>query len=247
MVTHLPMMQNSAYFTMAAMATIASAVVLEADLRRRRTRNDSIVLIFCMFPILIVWASAVLRNLAALIVVMTLVALVVSSVQARKMSLRRLIYLDLFSPAAIFAIGISSGQILITGGLDLGLVQICGCFVIGLYLWIEGRKAHQWQRPGGVVFGEFLVLSSVLIVVVKVALRKPISPDSDLAIALLLLVSGTGIVFVTLRTYMRTREEHRILDRADSAELLTQPEYASPSRAGPCTTRCRRKSRYSIF
>lgn len=228
------MMQDAVHFAPAAMATLASAGVLEADLKRKQVGHDWNVLVLCMLPNLMVWASAVSRNLAALTVAMSLAALVVSWVQARIASWQRFIYLDVFPPAAIVAIGISSTQVLINGEeLGISLLQVSGYLATGLYLWSEGGKAHQWQRPRGMVFGEFLVLSSMLIVLVKIASRNRISHGADLALTLLLLVSGMLTVLLTLIPYTRTKEEHRILNGRELVGSWMQPEYASPSRECP--------------
>jgi len=111
-----------------------------------------------------------------------------------------------------------------------GIDAIVG-FVVAYWLWQEGRRSVQWQRPRGVVFGEFLVLGGVAALLEVFLGRGPRSVTAEAA-ALISIASGAILLAIIVPGFLRTREEHRIIaDVAATGESL-QPEYT------PATPEC---------
>jgi predicted O-methyltransferase YrrM len=105
-------------------------------------------------------------------------------------------------------------------------------FVVFIWLWHEGRRSAQWQRPQGIVFGEYLILGGVLKVLISgIILRRlaigeirPAYIDAAISISV-----GTILLAAIVPRFLRTREEHRIVADVSAAGTSFQPEYAPPT------------------
>src|SRR6202790_5717171 len=83
---------------------------------------------------------------------------------ARASRISPLVYLDVIASSAAF--GVASGKLvgllLIPERQNLaGIVTVMAFVAIFFYLWGEGRRSSQSQRPEGIVLGEFLVLAGI--------------------------------------------------------------------------------------
>jgi predicted O-methyltransferase YrrM len=169
---------------------------------------------------------------------------------ARRYHMRLLVLFDLVGPAA--TLGISAARlvsllfVLLARGaheaVDEGAVPaaaipawttiVLAGTAIFYFLWREGRRAIQFQRPEGIVFSEFLVTTGLLGFGVgfwnpggRVAAGLTSTQITSLAWA----VAGGGLLAVVLRRYFSEREEHRIIQHVAEEGEATQPEYTPPT------------------
>jgi predicted O-methyltransferase YrrM len=107
--------------------------------------------------------------------------------------------------------------------------------VIFLWLWQEGRRSVQWQRPRGIVLGEYLVLRGVLEFLLYWSSLRSVSVyalRSSQIDALVSIISGGVLLVIIVPRFLRTREEHRIIADVTAAGESLQPEYT------PATPEC---------
>jgi predicted O-methyltransferase YrrM len=103
-------------------------------------------------------------------------------------------------------------------------------FIVAYWLWQEGRRSVQWQRPRGIVFGEFLVLGGS-VAFVEAILDRPRSAVAEAA-ALVSIATGAIFLAIIVPRFLRTREEHRIIADISATGESLQPEYT------PATPEC---------
>lgn len=144
-----------------------------------------------------------------------------------------LVYADAGSTAASLTLGLwvnfggahdsSSGSAPAAIALFFG----AGIFV---YLWGEGRRANQFQRPNGIVLGEFLVLAGAA----RLALRLITAehPGFDRFSVGSMALGGLVIAWVVPR-FLKKREEHHIIERIAQQGEVKQPEYTPPTAECP--------------
>jgi len=112
-------------------------------------------------------------------------------------------------------------------------VETAAAFIIAWWLWCEGRRASQLQRPNGIVFGEFLVLlGAVRFVASGAHLRSAPWP-------LVAVGCGALLIVAVLVPYFRGREEHRILEHVSAHGEALQPEYTPATPESPHPERWR--------
>jgi len=111
---------------------------------------------------------------------------------------------------------------------------------ISVYLWIEGRRQLQFQRPDGIVLGEFLVLAGIFELVAPIvtsetwngiAGRKPFWAGW--------IVAGGALIALIVPRFLRRREEHRIIERVAQQGQSVQAEYTPPTPECPHPERWR--------
>jgi hypothetical protein len=132
-------------------------------------------------------------------------------------------------------------SVLLVWVFEVGIIKGIAAFLIFWFLWREGRATMQWQRPNGLVAGEFLVLSGAILLATSwlrygEQFRKLV--DFNLA-CLASLVIGLLVIAASLIGYFRRTEEHRILDRTDLWGQAVQPEYTPPTPECPNPQRWR--------
>jgi len=111
-----------------------------------------------------------------------------------------------------------------------GIGAIVG-FLVVYWLWQEGRRSVQWQRPRGIVFGEFLILGGAGALLEVVLDRGPRSTVAEAA-ALVSIAAGAILLAIIVPRFLRTREEHRIIADVSATGESLQPEYT------PATPEC---------
>jgi len=125
--------------------------------------------------------------------------------------------------------------------LLLGLAAGCG---IVFFLWQEGRKAVQLQRPAGLVFGEWLFLLATIQLLAtffapELNLLANTSKGASAVIWCLALAGGVLTTAIVVRKFLKRDEAHRILDRiADQGEFV-QGEWVPPTLECPHPERWR--------
>ncbi len=110
-----------------------------------------------------------------------------------------------------------------------GIGAIVG-FIVAYWLWKEGRRSVQWQRPRGIVFGELLILGGS-VAFVEAILDRPRNAVAEAA-ALVSIVGGAVLLAIIVPRFLRTREEHRIIADVSATGESLQPEYT------PATPEC---------
>jgi len=100
------------------------------------------------------------------------------------------------------------------------------CLLLAPVFWTEGRKQIQFQRPAGLIFGEWLVFAGA-----SVALLAPIySGDFRAALwSIPMLVAGALIIALVVPRFLRKYEGLRILETVAGDEQFAQPEYTPSS------------------
>jgi predicted O-methyltransferase YrrM len=109
---------------------------------------------------------------------------------------------------------------------------IC-CAASLLFLWPEGRRQVQLQRPAGIVAGESAVLLglfySLALWMFGQALVWPASNGRSAALLAMLLplLVGALLLVIVAPPFVKGREGHRILDRIEAQGEFVQSEWAA--------------------
>jgi len=98
--------------------------------------------------------------------------------------------------------------------------------LIFVFLWIEGRSQVQFQRPRGIVFGEFLILIGVLYLVGSFFSEQAGAPHglSVILLCTIAILGGGALIAVIVPRYLKKGEERAILDRLVEQGESIQPE-----------------------
>jgi len=143
--------------------------------------------------------------------------------------------LPAFDVACVAAtVGAAFGLIplaVVNGGLPLYAPATWGIAVAGLlsaFLWSEGRKQLQFQRPAGIVFGEWLILAGAYQLLETAVFDEwPRVPHGlpALTVCGVAILGGGAVIGVIVPRFVRRYEGHHILDRVSEQEDFVQPEY----------------------
>ncbi len=143
-----------------------------------------------------------------------------------------LVYFDILSTAVVLAsVPWGFANLLfwhLTARLP-AILEIIFCIAIFVYLWGEGRRANQFQRPAGIVLGEFLVLSGVADIVLSSIERQHLSSRGGFTS---ILAGGLLLGWIVPR-FLKKKEEHHILERLEQQGEIQQPEYTPPTQECP--------------
>lgn len=104
--------------------------------------------------------------------------------------------------------------------------------LVFVFLWREGWQQIRFQRPGGIIFGEWLILGGAYRMLESAAFRNwPRVPHGTLALAVSIsMISAGGIVIgIIVPPFVKRYEGHRILDRIADVGESVQPEYVPPT------------------
>ncbi|HYN15007.1 MAG TPA: class I SAM-dependent methyltransferase [Terriglobales bacterium] len=158
------------------------------------------------------------------ILVMGIVALLL----ARIYRIPYLVMLDIAAPVAAF---FTVAQLMLRPA-DPG--ESAAALAMLYWLWEEGRRSVQWQRPRGIVIGECLVLRGVLgcIDPPRVAERTYVilaGISSGRFEGVLSILAGAILLAIIVPRFLRTREEHRIVADVSATGESLQPEYMAPT------------------
>jgi predicted O-methyltransferase YrrM len=161
-----------------------------------------------------------------------------ADVQRRRLTFRKsagwrlLTAMDVACLAA--TVGVAFGMIplaAVSGSVPLYAPETWGIAAAGLlalFLWSEGRRQLQFQRPAGIVFGEWLILAGAYHLV-ETALfgAGPHVLHGAAAVAAcgLAILAGGAVIAVIVPRFVKRYEGHHILDRVSEQEEFVQPEY----------------------
>lgn len=105
----------------------------------------------------------------------------------------------------------------------LGLICCAGSL---LFLWAEGRRQVQLQRPAGIVAAESALLFGLSFALILWLSHVPPSPFLVSLGMVLPLVAGAVLLAIVVPPFVKGREEHRILDRIAAQGEFVQAEWA---------------------
>jgi predicted O-methyltransferase YrrM len=107
---------------------------------------------------------------------------------------------------------------------------------IFVFVWGEGRRQIQFQRPTGIVLGESLILAGVWVIAEHLVFRA--SPEVwhgpvpyTLGVGAILV--GTAIIAAIVPPFVKGYEGHRILESLEQQSEIVQPEYVPPTHECP--------------
>lgn len=110
--------------------------------------------------------------------------------------------------------------------------MVFASIAIAVFIWSEGRQQVQFQRPDGIVFGEWAILAGATPLILAIAFRSLLKgPQGPLTIALCVsgIVLGAVVLLAIVPPFVKGYEGHRILERlADQGESI-QAEYVPPT------------------
>jgi predicted O-methyltransferase YrrM len=120
---------------------------------------------------------------------------------------------------------------IVNGSVPLYAPATWGIAAAGLlaaFLWSEGRHQLQFQRPAGIVFGEWLILASAYqFLETAVFGDRPRVPQGAVTLAVCgaAILAGGAVIAVIVPRFVKRYEGHHILDRVSEQEDFVQPEY----------------------
>jgi predicted O-methyltransferase YrrM len=111
-----------------------------------------------------------------------------------------------------------------------------GCMAVFVFVWGEGRRQIQFQRPAGIMVGESLILGGVWVIAEHLAFRgsPEVLPGAlPYALGAGAMAVGATIVAVIVPPFVRGYEGHRILAHLEQQSEIVQPEYVPPTHECP--------------
>lgn len=136
----------------------------------------------------------------------------------------------------------------VTLGMTIGLVAIAashgtltlrspitwailGGALIFTFIWSEGRRQAQFQRPVGIVFAEWLVLAGSLLLLESAPLRALIGTAQrwTTTSGIAAILGGAIVIASIVPPFVRGYEGHRILQRIAEQGESVQAEYTPPT------------------
>jgi predicted O-methyltransferase YrrM len=99
-------------------------------------------------------------------------------------------------------------------------------------IWTEGKRQIQFQRPQGIVFGEWLIMFGGYQLLESVFFRSAASAAQGRLLEImniLAVLTGSALIAMTVPRFMKKYEGHRILDRISEQGESVQPEYSAPT------------------
>jgi len=142
-----------------------------------------------------------------------------------------LVYFDIAGAALALAwVTLALADLLVLHGrarIPSILAVVCSTAIF-VYLWGEGRRANQFQRPAGIVAGEFMVLAGLADVIVRSMDQHRLAPQGFTGVA----AGGLFLGWIVPR-FLKKKEEHHILERLEQQGEIQQPEYTPPTAECP--------------
>ena len=152
-----------------------------------------------------------------------------------------LTFLDVLATAMVAAtgatfIGILGWDAISDGYVALRLPEIYGLLVgsaVFAFLWHEGRRQIQFQRPRGIIFAEALILGGTATLVAALLFRStPSAGISSMALVfcIALIAIGCIVLAVIVPPFVKKGAEyHAILQHVQEQGESVQPEYTPPT------------------
>jgi len=109
---------------------------------------------------------------------------------------------------------------------------IAAAGLLAFFLWSEGRRQLQFQRPAGIVLGEWLILGGAYqLIETAVFGGRAHVPHGAAAVTACVfgILAGGAVIAVIVPRFVKRYEGHHILDRVSEQEDFVQPEYVGPT------------------
>lgn len=107
--------------------------------------------------------------------------------------------------------------------------------LILVFLWGEGQRQIQFQRPAGIVLGEWLILCGAYQLLEALSFRHTCAwpgvargPVADVLPGLAIVAGGIWIAAI-IPPFLKRYEGLRVIDRIADQGEATQPEYVAPT------------------
>jgi predicted O-methyltransferase YrrM len=100
------------------------------------------------------------------------------------------------------------------------------------FLWSEGRRQVQFQRPSGIVFGEWMILAGAYLLLQNFLFREPMLPLPGVPGvfgALAAILVGAVWIALIIPPFLKRYEGLRVIDRIAEQGEAAQPEYVAPT------------------
>jgi len=183
----------------------------------------------------------------ALVAAITGFITLLADLRRRRLKLTRLAgwhgltVLDIISAAFALAVAALRTALLVEVAIDAGFVPLRSADLFGLlvaiavflFLWHEGFRQIQFQRPRGIIFAENLILTGFSLLVGFFLFRTPPSAgiESTAGIAsLAAIVTGSAILVAIIPPFVKKGSEyHRILEHVQEQGESVQQEYTPPT------------------
>ncbi len=146
--------------------------------------------------------------------------------------------------AAVATLGLLSSVISWSGSWLAPLFAAAGHGAIFVFLWHEGRRAVQLQRPAGLVTAEYAIMFGGMTLVLGILGHNSLPLLGAGAwpwAGLLLVVAGGGATAWLVRRFLQEKEEHRIIRHVDASGDTLQPEYT------PASPECPHPERWKMY
>ena len=147
--------------------------------------------------------------------------------------------LDAVCPAATIGTAIGLTFIAVSGGTLPGRSPLTWIIIGGLlvvaFIWGEGRRQIQFQRPAGVVFAEWLILAGAGLLVEAALFRHNSQALHGWPITIICIsaILGGGVLLALIvPAFVKGYEGHRILEQVSEQGESVQAEYV------PATAEC---------
>ncbi|HXM96303.1 MAG TPA: class I SAM-dependent methyltransferase [Candidatus Dormibacteraeota bacterium] len=114
---------------------------------------------------------------------------------------------------------------------------------IGLFTWSEGQRQVDFQRPNGLVLGEWLILTGACLSLGSAVFGKALGlPDGRAVtiLSVLAIAAGAMLVAVIVPPFVKRNEGHHILERVNELGESVQNEYV------PATSECPHPERWRM-
>ena len=134
---------------------------------------------------------------------------------------------------ALLLAAVQGSTVPLSSPLTLGSIA---CVAILVFVWGEGRRQIQFQRPAGIAFGESLILAGVVLIAEYLVFRGSTEvPPGPLAIGLGAgaIVVGGAVIAVVVPPFVKGFEGHRIIERVAQQGETVQAEYMPPTHECP--------------
>ena len=117
------------------------------------------------------------------------------------------------------------------------------CAGVTAFIWAEGYRQIQFQRPEGIILGELLILGGAYQILQSAAFHDYHGIPRgavQMAIAKSSVMMGAVLIGVTVLRFKKGLERHRILERLALSEEFEQREYV------PATPECPHPNRWHM-
>lgn len=214
---------------------VAAFSCFKADIKRRRLRLNSVQLTIAVTglggTVFLAFRFGGAANAIALLAASAAASAGVL-LTARFAKAKTLIVADITatSSAALMAITFLMLLLLTPTAPRLDAIGFAAAMLLFLFLWHEGRRVMQWQRPDGIVAAEFLILCGTAGIFYEIAsLHGMPASLASIAPGVIIGLGGACLLALVLPRYFTTREERRIIAHIGEWGESLQPEYTPPT------------------